>query len=101
MAKEVIEQAAFYIGVGLANLITVVGPQVIVMGGGVLTEWEIFAPTIRRTAVEWASMGHPERVRIVPSALGYDVGLIGAARAVLQETGQAAASASGGSKLGG
>jgi glucokinase len=87
VALEVVEQAAFYIGVGLANLITTVGPEVIVMGGGVLTEWELFAPTIRRTAVEWASMVHPERVSIVPTALGYDVGVIGAARAVIQAVG--------------
>ncbi|MEA3345314.1 MAG: ROK family protein [Chloroflexota bacterium] len=83
VAQEIVERTAFYIGVGLANLITIVGPEVIVMGGGVLTEWELFAPTVKRVAVEWASMVHPERVRILPSALGPDVGVIGAARAVM------------------
>ena len=84
VALEVVEQTAFYIGVGLASLITILGPEVIVMGGGVLTQWELFAPTVKRSAVEWANMVHPERVRILPSALGYDVGVIGAARAVMQ-----------------
>jgi glucokinase len=82
VALEIVEQTATYVGVGLANLITILGPEVIVMGGGVLTEWELFAPTIRRVAVEWASEVGPERVRIVPAALGPDVGIIGAARAV-------------------
>ena len=84
VSREIVDQTAFYIGVGLANLITIVGPEVIVMGGGVLTEWELFAPTVKRVAVKWASMVHPERVRIVPAALGRDVGVVGAARAVLQ-----------------
>ncbi len=83
VALEIVQRTAFYIGVGLANLITIVGPEVIVMGGGVLTEWELFGPTITRVAMEWAIEVHPERVRILPSALGYDVGVIGAARAVL------------------
>jgi glucokinase len=86
VALEIIQRTAFCIGVGLANLITIVGPEVIVMGGGVLTEWELFATTITRVAVEWAIEVHPERVRILPSALGYDVGVIGAARAVLLTT---------------
>jgi glucokinase len=86
VALEIIQQTAFYIGVGLANLITIVGPEVIVMGGGVLTEWELFAPMVKRVAVEWAIEVHPERVRILPSVLGYDVGVIGAARAVVLTT---------------
>jgi glucokinase len=83
LALEIIERTAFYIGVGLANLITIVGPEVIVMGGGVLTEWDLFAPTVQRVAMEWAREVHPERVRILPAALGHDVGIIGAARAVM------------------
>jgi len=87
VAREVVERTAFYIGVGLANLITILGPEVIVMGGGVLTEWQLFAPTVKHVAVEWASLVHPEGVRILPSALGPDVGVIGAARAVLHPVG--------------
>lgn len=83
VALEIIEQIAFYIGVGLANLITIIGPEVIVMGGGVMTEWDLFAPIIKRVAAEWAVEVHPERVRILPSVLGYDAGIIGGARAVM------------------
>jgi len=53
------------------------------MGGGVLTEWDLFAPTVQRVAMEWAREVHPERVRILSAALGHDVGIIGAARAVM------------------
>jgi glucokinase len=83
---EIIDRTAFYIGVGLANLITIIGPEVIVMGGGVMTEWDLFAPAITRVATEWAVEVHPERVRILPSILGSDAGIIGAARAVMLTT---------------
>jgi len=34
--EKVIEQAAEYLGIGVANLVNILGPEVVVLGGGVM-----------------------------------------------------------------
>jgi glucokinase len=36
LVERVIEEAAEYIGIGIANLVNLLSPQVVVLGGGVI-----------------------------------------------------------------
>jgi predicted NBD/HSP70 family sugar kinase len=73
-----------HLGVGIANLINAVDPQVVVGGGyiGRLGEWLI--PLIVKEVEARAIDGDALRCRIVGSALGADAAAIGAAIAALQ-----------------
>ena len=79
VAQEIYERAGFYIGIGVANLITIVSPEMVVIGGGVAQAGDLLFDPIRRTVRETAKVAPVEKVEIVPADLGTDAGLIGAA----------------------
>jgi glucokinase len=79
VAREILGRAAAALGVGVANLVTVLSPDCVILGGSVarLGEW-LFGPV--RAAVRERCRAIPvDQVRIVPAALGSDAGSIGAA----------------------
>lgn len=78
-AKYILDTAGHYLGTGIANVITMLAPECVVIGGGVagLGEW-IMRP-IHETLKRRVHTVPLERVRIVPAALGGDAGVIGAA----------------------
>jgi glucokinase len=83
-AHAVMEQTAYYLGVGLANLITLLVPNMIVLGGGVMQHFDLFYPTMRATITKNATLVPSTQVKIVPAALGQNAGVIGAAKALLE-----------------
>jgi len=87
MVERVIEEAAEYIGIGIANLMNILNPEVIVLGGGVIDalEDEMMA-IIVETAHDYALPGTDKGVEIIPSKLGDDAGIVGAAVLAKRET---------------
>lgn len=79
VAREILEEAGFYLGIGVANLITLFSPEVVVIGGGVAKAGEWLLGPIRRVVTERCRVTPLERVRILPAALGGLSGAIGAA----------------------
>src|SRR5882672_7354684 len=77
---KVIEQAAEYIGIGVANLINILGPEVVVLGGGVMEALaDEMTATILKTAKDHAMPGTMKNVEIITSKLGDNAGITGAA----------------------
>jgi glucokinase len=79
IAQEILERAGFYLGTGLANIITILAPNKVVIGGGLvaLGDW-IMKPM--HTTIEQRCHTVPlDQVEIVLAALGGDAGVIGAA----------------------
>jgi glucokinase len=75
-----VQRAARFLGLGLASLINVFGPEIVVIGGGV-TE-ALGAPyldLVRVAAREQILFDPAGRIRIEPAALGDDAGILGAA----------------------
>lgn len=88
VARDVLDRAGFYIGVGVANLLNLLNPGRVIIGGGVSKAGEMLFGPIRRTVSELA-FEHPARdAEIVPAALGDDVGAIGAAAVVFARSGR-------------
>lgn len=79
VAREIPEESGFYLGIGVANLITLFSPEVVVIGGGVAKAGEWLLEPIRRVVAERCRVTPLERVRILPAALGGLSGAIGAA----------------------
>ena len=79
IAQEIYERAGFFIGIGVANLITIISPEMVVIGGGVAQAGDILFDPIRRTARETVKVAPIEDVEIVQAELSTDAGLMGAA----------------------
>ena len=78
-AKDIYERAGFYIGVAAANICVSIGPRRIIIGGGVSQAGDLLLEPIRRTVRERVTVMPVEQVEIVPSQLGNNAGVIGAA----------------------
>lgn len=85
LAIELLQQAGFYIGLGIVNLMNLFNPGIIVVGGGVSRVGDLLFDPIRQTVQ--ARIGHFywEDCPIVPAALSDDVGLLGALAMVTDE----------------
>ncbi|MEJ5246243.1 MAG: ROK family protein [Caldilinea sp.] len=79
LARSVIEETAEWIGLGLANIVSLVNPQAIVLGGGVGVACAPLLPRILDTMKQWAQPWSARSCCVAISALGADAGLLGAA----------------------
>jgi glucokinase len=81
LVREVVDEAARFLGVGVANVITCLGPDTVVLGGGVIEALgKEMLPQVRRAAKEHVFPPPSFRdTRIVLSALGDDAVALGAA----------------------
>lgn len=80
LALEVFRRMGVYLGIGLANLINIINPNMIVIGGGVVNAWELFEKHMLHQVAERAFPLPASRVEIVKAECGDDAGLLGAAR---------------------
>jgi glucokinase len=86
VARRVMKDMGRMLGIGIANLINIFNPQMIVLGGGVKDAWDLFIGATREEIMRRAFQVPAERTKIVPSLLGDDAGMIGAAAVALQAT---------------
>lgn len=78
-ASTAIETAADHFGVAIANLITVLVPERVVIGGGVAAAGELLLAPIRAAVARHSVLVPSDWYEVVPAALGPDAGAIGAA----------------------
>jgi glucokinase len=78
--QEVIDRFAWWVARGLANLVTLLDPSVVVLGGGLAAISASFIGDVQ-DLVDRAVLGAGFRpvVPVVPAALGADAGAVGAA----------------------
>jgi glucokinase len=80
LAIKAVEREGWYLGVGIANLVSLYAPDAIVLGGGVVQDIHLYLDTIWkviRTNCKYVPYAH---IEIGPSSLGPDAALIGAAQ---------------------
>lgn len=80
LAIEVFRRMGVYLGIGLASLINVLNPEIVVIGGGLSNGWELFEKHMHQQVLERAFPIPARRVKIVRAECGDDAGLLGAAR---------------------
>ena len=78
LASEIVRDTARYLGAGIATLLNVINPDVVVVAGGVTRAGEaLFGPL--RTEVRRRAFTHAVKVaRIVPAELPGTAGVVGA-----------------------
>ncbi len=80
LVEKVIEDAAEYTGIAVGNIINLINPECVVIGGGVIDALEDeMMSIIVETAKDYAMPGTTKGVEIVASRLGDHAGITGAA----------------------
>lgn len=77
-AKEAVSEMCQGLGIGLANLISIFNPDIIVIGGGLARESFLW-PKIVKATKEALPFPGQKKTKIVRSKLGEDAGILGAA----------------------
>jgi glucokinase len=76
-----------WLGVGISNLVNMLNPDVVVIGGGVIAAGELLLTPAREVVAERALSPSKEHVRIVPARFGAESGMLGAAALALEGIG--------------
>jgi glucokinase len=80
LALSVFKRFGTYLGIGLANLINIIDPEIIVIAGGAVNGWDLFACDMKREVNERAVRVTAQQVKIAAAQCGDNAGLLGAAR---------------------
>lgn len=79
LAAELVARAAYYLGVGLTNIVNIFNPEMVVVGGGLLKLGEALLGPAREMVAARAYPEAARAARIVSAGLDGDSGLLGAA----------------------
>lgn len=85
LADELVRDTARYLGVGIANMLNIINPEVVVVCGGVTKAGDHLFKPLRREVMRRAFKPAVDACRIVPGALEGTAGVVGAAKAWLDQ----------------
>jgi glucokinase len=79
LSREVLRDAGRHLGIGIANIINIMSPEAIILTGGLLGAWNIYVQEAIKEASRRALKDLFDTVKIIPSSLGDNAGVVGAA----------------------
>ena len=86
VAKDIIDNALTYLGIGVANAIATFDPEMIIIGGGVSKAGDIVFDTVKKVDNKRCFKSMAESCEIVPAGLGSDAGVVGAVALAIIES---------------
>ncbi len=85
LAADIVAKAANYLGIGLANLVNIFNPELIIIGGGLSKMGAMLLKPARKVVKERAFQLPARTAHIVRARLGSNAGIIGAAAYVFDQ----------------
>jgi glucokinase-like ROK family protein len=85
VARDALREVGKWLGIGIANLVNVFNPELVVLGGALAQAWNIVIPVIQATVQEQAMQPSQQVLKIATSAHGSEACAVGAAALVLDE----------------
>ena len=82
---RIIERLSHYLGIALANLVNVLNPELIILGGMFAEGSDLILPTAEATMREAAFADLGKKVRLCPTTFGWRAGITGAAALALNQ----------------
>jgi glucokinase len=79
-ALAVMDRQGYYLGLGLANLVTTFCPDMIALGGGVMESSHLFLDRARQVIRQCCTLVPFDKAELVRASLGADTALAGAAQ---------------------
>ncbi len=87
VAIDVFKDVGMYLGIGLANVASLLNIERIIIGGGVAKAGELILRPARETLAKMTLKVPGNTIQVLPSALGEKAGIIGAAYLVMSGNG--------------
>jgi glucokinase len=78
-ARQSVDGLAEILGIGIANIVSLINPQIVVLGGSIGSSSQVILPRIRSVVKKCAQPVSGASVKVVRSRLGTNAGLLGAA----------------------
>ena len=78
MAVEAVSREGYYLGLGLANMVSLFTPELIILGGGVMESWPLFEESVKLRIRQSCGLVPYEKTRLLRASLGMQTGLLGA-----------------------
>jgi glucokinase len=94
LALDIFDRAGRLLGLAIANLVSVLDPEVVILGGGMAATSDLYLDALRKTVVERAQPLSAKKVRVVVSEMADTVNLIGCAHLALNSAVRAGNTAS-------
>ncbi len=82
-ARQVLAEVGTNLGLGVANIVSLLNPEVVVIGGGLAGIGRPLLVPLRKALRQWGQPLAIKQVRILRSRLGDEAGILGAARYAL------------------
>lgn len=79
LSREVFREVGHFLGIGIGNLINILGLEAVIIGGGLVGAWDMFIDEITKESSKRAFKPLYAKVKIIKSSLTKDAGSIGAA----------------------
>ncbi len=79
IARSLLEDAGRYLGFAVASAANLLGITTFIIGGGISAAGDLILDSVRESAMERTLKVHRENIVILPSELGNDAGMLGAA----------------------
>ena len=74
LALQLVEETAYYMGWGIANLVNILNPDIVLLGTIAIAAGDLLLNPIRKTVSEFAMTRPAEAVKIAPAQLGEALG---------------------------
>ena len=79
LSRELFRPFGQYLGIGIANLINLLSPDAVIIGGGLVGAWDLFIEGLQKEVARRALKPLAVNVRILKTILSKDCGSLGAA----------------------
>ncbi|MBF8299383.1 MAG: glucokinase, family [Dehalococcoidia bacterium] len=86
LCRQLVDSVARELATGIVSLVHVFNPKLVILGGGVIQSWEMLETGVRQGVRDLTFRGFLDGLELTTSGFGDDVGVIGAAALVLQNT---------------
>ena len=80
LAKTIVEETGFYVGLGIANVVSLIDPEIVVIGGGVSGMGRLLLGSVKKTVAERTMNFSGRKLKIVFSKLNADATILGASQ---------------------
>ncbi len=87
LALRIVSEVADSLGRGIANIVSLVNPEIVILGGSVGSHAAFLLPQVRQVVERYAQPISCQTVKIAVSQLGSDAGLYGAAYGLILRLG--------------
>lgn len=78
LAVEIWDETCRFLAIGIGNIITILAPEAVIIGGGVAMAGDLLFEPVRKMVPQFVSMIPADKINVLPAALGSESGVYGA-----------------------